>query len=249
MQLLGALLLVSSAIFGVLTSGAGASSLSNGTVAIKNASGDAVATNPLSNHQVVTVSVGPNSTLSRSSLEAAGFPSGAGAIEIVQCADPGGQVANLPTSSAQCEPGTTDAVTNHQQDGSLVDTGYTIFALPDPKELGASNGTVCDDAEHQCVLGLFSNSNDFTKPHLFSAPFQVVSTNASSGATSGSPQGSPATGSASSQGASAEVSVPPATLANTGGPTIWPWLVGAGALLLVVGTTLRYRERTAAGRR
>jgi hypothetical protein len=248
-QLIGGVLIVSSVIVGLFASHAGASSLSNGTVAIKTASGDSLATNPLSNHQVVIVSVGPNSTLNRSSLEAAGFPSGAGAIEIVMCADPGGQVANLPTSSDQCEPTTTDAVTTHQPDGSLVDSGYTIFALPDPKELGASNGTVCDDAGHQCVLGLFSNSNDFTKPHLFSAPFQVASTSANNGAGSASANGSSGTGSASSHGASADVSVPPATLADTGGPTIWPWLVGAGAILLVVGTALRYRHRPAAGGR
>jgi hypothetical protein len=249
LQLIGAVLIVSSVIVGLFASHAGASSLSNGTVAIKTASGGSLATNPLSNHQVVTVAVGPNSTLSRSSLEAAGFPSGAGALEIVMCADPGGQVANLPSSSSQCEPTTTDAVTNHQPDGSLVDSGYTIFALPDPNELGASNGTVCDDADHQCVLGIFSNTNDFNKPHLFSAPFQVVSTSANSGATSATAHGSSGTGSASSHGASANVSVPPATLADTGGPTIWPWLVGAGAILLVVGTTLRYRDRTVAHRR
>jgi hypothetical protein len=181
-------------------------------------------------------------------LEAAGFPSGAGAIEIVMCADPGGQVANLPTSPNQCEPTTTDDVTNHQPDGSLVDTGYTIFALPDPNELGASNGTACD-AEHQCVLGLFSDTNDFNKPHLFSAPFQVVATSGNGGAASANTHGSSGTGSASTHGASADVSVPPASLANTGGPTVWPWLVGAGAILLVVGSTLRYRDRRVAGRR
>jgi hypothetical protein len=247
-QLTGAVLIVSSVIVGVFVSHAGATSLSSGAVAIKVASGDSVATNPLSNHQVVNVTVGPNSTLSRSSLEAAGFPSGAGAIEIVMCADPGGLIANLPTSPNQCEPTTTDAVTNHQPDGSLVDSGYTIFALPDPNELGASNGTVCDSA-HQCVLGLFSNSNDLTKPHLFSAPFQVLATSANSGNASATTTTSSGAGSASPHGASADVSVPSATLADTGGPTIWPWLAGAGAILLVVGTTLRHRERTVTGRR
>lgn len=249
LQLVGAVLIVSSVIIGLFASHAGASSLSNGPVTIKIASGASVATNPLSNHQLVTVSVGPNSTLSQNSLEAAGFPSGAGAIEIEMCADPGGQQVNLPTSPNQCEPTTTDAVTSKQPDGSLVDSAYTIFALPDPNELGASNGTTCNDAEHECVLGLFSNSNDFNKPHLFSAPFQVVLTSAKSGTTSAGANGSSHSGSAASGGASADVSVHPATLADTGGPTVWPWLVGAGAVLLVVGTTLRYRERTAAARR
>jgi hypothetical protein len=32
-------------------------------------------------------------------------------------------------------------------------------------------------------------------------------------------------------------------LANTGGPTWWPWLLGAGVLLLVVGSSMRYLRR------
>ncbi len=243
LQLLGAVLVVTAVIVGLFASHAGASDLSNGTVTIKVASGNSVATNPLVNHQLVTVSVGPNSTLSRSSLEAAGFPSGAVPIKILECADPGGQPTTLPTKPTQCEPETVDASASLQEDGSVLDSGYTIYALPDPTDLGVSNGTVCD-AEHQCVLGIFSNQNDLSKPHLFSAPFQVASTSTSAGATSTSTPSSSGAGSASG-GASAAVSVPSATLADTGGPTLWPWLLGAGGILLVVGTALRSLRRPA----
>jgi hypothetical protein len=244
LQLLGAVLVITSVIVGVFTSHAGASALTNGTVTLKM--GNSVATDPLANHQPVTVSVGPNSTLSRSSLEAAGFPSGAVTMKILQCADPGGQAANLPTKPTDCEPSTIDAGASLQEDGSVLDPGYTIYALPDPAELGVSNGTLCD-TQHQCVLGIFSNQNDFSKPHLFSAPFQVTPTSTSGGATPTSTPSTPSSSGAGSAsgGASAAVSVPPGTLANTGGPILWPWLLGAGGILLVGGTALRFLRRPA----
>jgi hypothetical protein len=239
LQFLGAVLVVTSVIVGLFASHAGASSLSNGTVTIEGP-GNTVATNPLSNHQNVTVSVAPNSTLSRSSLEAAGFPSGAVLIKILECADPGGLAANLPKSERQCEPETIDPNGTADENGSMVESGYEIFALPDEAELGPSSGTVCD-LEHQCVLGIFTNQLDFTKPHLFSAPFLVTPTITSASTSSGSTS----TAGSASSGASAAVSVPPATLANTGGPSLWPWLLGAGVILLVAGTVLRGFRRPA----
>ena len=245
LQILGAVLVVSSIIVGVFSSHAGAAQLTNGTVTLKISSSGAVATNPLANHEVVDLSVAANSTLSRSSLEDAGFPSGAVVIKVLECADPDGQEANLPKKPTDCEPETIDSVPGAQENGSLFLKGFTMYALPDPVDLGVSNGTVCD-AQHQCVLGFFSNQNDFSKPHLFSAPFQVVSSGASTGASgngTGSTSGSGASSSASTGGASPEVSVPAATLANTGGPTLWPWLLGAGGVLLLVGSALRRVHR------
>ena len=196
LQLLGAVLVVSSIVVGVFASHAGAAALTNGMVALKDGSSGAVATNPLVNHQVVDLSVAANSTLNRSSLEAAGFPSGAVPIKVLECSDIGGQVTNLPKKPTDCEPETIDAVAGAQQNGSLFVKGFTIYALPDPVDLGVSNGTVCDDAEHQCVLGFFSNQNDFSKPHLFSGPFQVTSTGTSNGAGSTNGSGASSSGSA-----------------------------------------------------
>jgi hypothetical protein len=252
LQLLGAVFVVISVVLGVFASHAGASSLTNGTVTLKVAGSSSVAVSPLADDKPITVSVAPNSTLSRSSLEAAGFPSGAVAIKIIECADPGGQTVNLPVKVTQCDPATLDASATLEEDGSVLDSGYTIYALPDVPVLGPSNGTLCDMA-HECVLGIFTNQNDFTKPHLFSAPFLVAATS-TSGATSASTPSSSGAGSASSgasssgassSGASAGVSVSSGTLANTGGPTLWPWLLGIGAILLVVGTALRFLRRPA----
>ncbi len=252
LQLLGAVLVFSSVIVGVFASHAGAVALSNGSVTIKIASNGSVATSPLPDGQVVDVSVAPNSTLSRSALEAAGFQSGAVPIKVLECTDLNGQAANLPTKPTDCEPTTIRAVGGAEANGSVLVKGYTIYALPDEADLGSSSGTVCDNTQHQCVLGLFSNQHDFTKPHVFSAPFQVtpsglpngaIATSAS-GSSSSSSSSSAGSGSASS-GASPGVSVPPATLANTGGPTLWPWLLGAGCVLLIAGSALRYLRRPA----
>jgi hypothetical protein len=251
LQILGAVLVVSSLFVALFASHAGAA-LSNGSVTIKIASSGSVATSPIADGQIVDVEVAPNSTFNSSSLSAAGFPSGAVPIKVLECADLDGLAANLPKSPTDCEPATIRAVSGSavDEDGSMLVTGYTIFALPDSADLGDSNGTVCDNTEHQCVLGIFSNQNSFTKPHLFSAPFQVTPSGLPNGALPAGALGSTNSSSASSSasatnGASAAVSVPAATLADTGGPTVWPWLLGVGCVLLVVGSTLRYLRRPA----
>jgi len=249
LQLLGAVLVVSSIIAGVFSTHASATPLTNGVVTLKVSPNGAVATTPLNNQQNVDVSVAANSTLSRSSLQSAGFPSGVVALKVLQCSDLNGQPANLPKKPTDCEPTTVQASADVAANGSFILQGYTIYALPDGADLGPSNGTTCDDGAHQCVLGIFSNQNDFTKPHLFSAPFQVVSTVASNSTgppstSGGSNSGGSSSGSASG-GVTPGVSVPPATLADTGSPTLWPWLLGAGSVLLVVGSLLRYSRRPA----
>jgi hypothetical protein len=246
LQLLGAILVLSAVIVGLTGSHASAATLSNGTVEIQMSSGGSVATSPLQNHATVNVLVGSNSTLNRSALQTAGFPSGtAPPIKVLECADPSGSAANLPKKSTDCDPTTIFSSTTVQDNGSVYASKYTIYALPDIEELGPSNGTVCD-ASHECVLGIFTDQNDFTKPHLFSAPFAVSATDAAAtGASGTSSTGSTSPGASTASGASAAVSVTPATLANTGGPTWWPWMLGVGLVLLVVGSTLRYLRRPA----
>ena len=244
LQLLGAVLVVSSVIVGVFASHAGAAGLSNGTVTIQTSSGS-TAQSPLADKQVVNVSVGPNSTLSRSSLEAAGFPSGVVGTKVIQCADPGGQ---LPQNLASCSATTLVNGGGPQENGSVSIEGVIIYKLPDVADLGPSNGTVCDD-QHECVLGIFSNQEDFSKPHLFSAPFVVTggtgTPSTSSSSTSSSATNSSGTSSAQTAGAGASpgVTVDPATLANTGAPNLWPWLLGTGCILLLLGSGLRYFRR------
>jgi hypothetical protein len=231
---------ISSVVVGVSSSHAGAAALSNGAVAVRTPNGE-LATNPLHHRDIVDVVVAPNSTFNRSALETAGFPSGAALIKVEECADPNGSPDNLPKKPSDCDPTTVFPTANLKDDGSVVLSRYRIYSVPDESDLGPSNGTVCDGT-HYCVLGLFTNQNDYTKPHLFSAPFEVTSTPA---ASTGTGSNSANFGLPSSHGASASVSLPPATLANTGGPEWWPWLLGIGFILLAVGTTLRYFRRPA----
>jgi hypothetical protein len=251
-QILGAVLVLSSVVVGLTSSHAGASTLSNGTVTIRTgssgstASSGSVATNPLQDQSLINVVVGPNSTLNRSSLEKAGFPSGATVIKILECADPGGSEANLPTKPTECDPNTTYPTANLQENGSVFLSKFRVYALPNESVLGPSNGTVCDGS-HQCVLGVFSNQNDFTKPFVFSAPFEVAPSQGTEtdAGTPASPTPGSATAGGGSTGASAAVSVSPSTLADTGGSEWWPWLLGVGLVLVVVGTVMRYIRRPA----
>jgi hypothetical protein len=241
-QVLGALLVVSSLAVALFSSGAGATSLSNNLVTVKVASSGAAAQNPLSDEENVDISVSANSQLSRSSLEAAGYPSGALPIKLLECADRQGPVANLPSKAADCEPGTIESTANLQANGSLLVKGFTVYALPDAHALGASNGTTCDES-HECVIGIFADQNDFSKPHIFSAPFQVTSSPTPTTTAAGSSTQGTSTKSATVSASVAADPASSATLANTGSPTVWPWLLGAGAALLIGGTGMRLNRR------
>ncbi len=111
--------------------------------------------------QTIKVSMGPNKIFVPYSL-----------INILECADPGGTVANLPTQYIQCDGNTIqgDSVII-QPNGSFSESDYTVYKLPS-RALGEGPTyiPVCDTT-HQCVLFVTENQNDFTKPKVFSHPF------------------------------------------------------------------------------
>jgi hypothetical protein len=112
----------------------------------------------------VSVSIGPNSVFTPSSR-----------VNILECADPGGSVANLPKSDSTCDgntiQGNTILVTAN---GSTSDQDYTIYLLPSP-ELGeqSNNQPICNQT-NPCVLYVGQNQNDFTAPKVFSTPFTIA---------------------------------------------------------------------------
>lgn len=96
-------------------------------------------------------------------------------IEVLECADPGGQTANLPTSDLTCDgntaPGFSILV---NKDGSFSTNRYQVYSLPnvvlgEPKD----NEPVCN-ATHMCVLYVGQDQTNFRAPHVFSAPFAVT---------------------------------------------------------------------------
>ena len=72
-------------------------------------------------------------------------------------------------------------------DGSFTLTNYPVYALPDSVSLGeSSGGPVCGStAATECILYIGDNFNDFTKPHLWSAPFFISANGNDLGANPG----------------------------------------------------------------
>ena len=113
--------------------------------------------------QTVSVTVGPNSLFAPNTR-----------VVILECADPGGSVADLPTGFIDCDGNTIQGDTVMvQANGSFAESSYTIYALPN-RALGESstNIPVCS-ATQPCVLFVGEDQNDFTQPKVFSKPFTV----------------------------------------------------------------------------
>jgi len=113
--------------------------------------------------QTVTVSMGANNKFKPYSH-----------VNIVQCADPGGIKANLPTKFIQCDENTIQADTVVvEPGGSFKEKAFTFFALPS-RSLGESKGgiPICNQT-HQCVLLVSEYQTDLSKPHVFSHAFTV----------------------------------------------------------------------------
>ena len=175
--------------------------------------------------QVVRVSVGANRTFTPNSR-----------VVILECADPGGSVANLPTSFSACDENTIqpDTTVVHA-DGSFSETAYTIYALPNAQLGEQANWQPVCGANHPCVLFVGEDQNDFSQAKAFSAAFEVNGSAAAPTAPASGPSGAaaaPATASAAAP-ASAAVSLAPSQLAFTG---LSDWAAGLVALgLLLVG--------------
>ncbi len=132
--------------------------------------------------QIIEASVAANTT----------FGSRVG-ISIIECADPGGSVANLPTSAANCDgqtlPGDTiltgtDGSFDYLAGGNAGNySGLTMFLLPSTALGEPANANPKCDATHACVLYIGTNQNDFTQPKVFSSPFYV-----SASAPAGTPE-------------------------------------------------------------
>ncbi len=193
--------------------------------------------------QIVSVSVGPNSVFTPRVR-----------VNIIECADPGGTVANLPTSFVDCDGNTIQADSVIvQSDGSFTEKAYTLYAVPSAA-LGESptNLPVCS-ATSACVLFVGEDQNDFSKPKVFSQPFTITPSaetsvvqpggTGASGTTGGEPASGGTASGATSADASADVSLPAASLAFTGMPTGAPLIVALGIGLVGLGIIGRRAAR------
>ena len=108
-------------------------------------------------------------------------------VNILECADPDGTVANLPTSPSACDGNTIQGDTVYvNTNGSVFESSYHVYALPDTTSLGEPSGglPVCDLSD-ECVLYVGENQNDFTQPHVFSQAFYVAPASGDTGTPAG----------------------------------------------------------------
>ncbi len=156
-------------------------------------------------------------------------------VNIIECADPGGSAANLPTSLSTCDANTVEADTVLvQPDGSFVENGYTLYALPNEVLGEQSNWQPVCNPTHQCVLYVGEDQNDFTQPKVFSAPF-AFTTAAPAIVVGGAATTTPTTPTTTTPAVSTGVSLAPSTLAFTGAPDSALWLTVSGLSLIGAG--------------
>jgi hypothetical protein len=180
---LAALLVAFSAVFIAVGSASGGATLVSTDGVTTLATTGTVTPGPYTSGQAITITGTANSTLSNANLVANAVPGQAtgnptGAFYFEECADPGGTVANLPTTSSGCEAATVDFTSVQKDaDGSFDNPSYTVYDLPDLATLGnATMVGTCDVAPNTCVIGIFAENpgtTGFSYPHLFSAPFNI----------------------------------------------------------------------------
>jgi LPXTG-motif cell wall-anchored protein len=189
--------------------------------------------------EAVTVSVGPNSV----------FTPHAG-IHILECADPGGTVANLPQDDSSCDGNTIQPNSVLvSPNGSFSAANYVIYRLPNSVLGEQTNFQPVCNATNPCVLYIGQSQNDFTAPKIFSSPFSVASSSSSgasappanavgSSATSSSASPVPASAGGGHTSAPSSMSQAIGSLAQTGAQNL-EWLTIIGAVTLVLGTAGR----------
>ena len=197
----------------------------------------AIPSGPLHGSQVITVT-------------GSGFPVRAQdptGLQMLECSDPDGSSANLPTDATYSCDGATSSPNQINTDAKgTFSVAYTVFALN-----SVTGGSDIDcDASHFCVLWVgIDYNNAFTSgPHAFSRPFEVTGTSASSSSSSDTAAPPPTEGAGAPAGSAVAApgvvpisgtSADTGTLASTGvSGELW-WLVLLGLVMAVGGTVGR----------
>ena len=91
-------------------------------------------------------------------------------VQILECSDPGGSGANLPTTAASCDGATVDPLPVYTDANGGFSARYTFYSLKNAH--GASN--INCDATHFCVLWVGVDYNQqFLAIHAFSTAFKI----------------------------------------------------------------------------
>ncbi|MHB8681858.1 MAG: hypothetical protein ACYDA2_07170 [Acidimicrobiales bacterium] len=163
---------------------------------------------------------------------------------VLECADPGGKAANLPTDDSECDGATQYPKTVlFGHDGSARIPDYQLFELPNAALGEQSNAAlVCGTRADPCVLYVGLDQNDFTQPKVFSAPFYFSGPPEVPFRSAAATPAAPATAPASVGGSPTPPPSGP-SLAFTGPSSGIVGVAGTGVLLAAGGTVLRRRLR------
>ncbi len=133
----------------------------------------------------VTIPAGDPHDQQTITVTGTGFPSHVKdptGMQILECSDPGGTTANLPTSNLFCDGSTINpSQINTDAQGSFT-AKYTVYSLD-----STHTSNISCDKTHFCVLWVGVDYNqDFFGPHAFSTAFEVggVATTGGSGSSS-----------------------------------------------------------------
>lgn len=186
----------------------------------------------------VTIPVGPFRDGQTIVVSGSGFPGHAqvpAGLQIIECSDPQGSPANLPTDPAMgCEGITVNPGQINTDASGRFHASYPIAAL----STSAGTSSIDCDATHACVLWVGTDFNNafLSGPHAFTVPFTVTGGGAMSpSTTAASASGIPTATSSVSAAATSSAKSNGASLASTGLPGLVLWFVGLGVALAAVG--------------
>lgn len=121
----------------------------------------------------VTIPAGSPKNLQVITVTGSGFPvhdKDPTGLAILECADPGGTVAKLPSSALTCDGSTTSPLQINTDSQGNFTAKYRVFAL---STVNAESNINCNKT-HFCVLWVGVDFNgDFLGPHAFSNAFEV----------------------------------------------------------------------------
>ncbi len=120
----------------------------------------------------VTIPAGDPHNEQTITVTGTGFPSHAKyptGMQILECSDPGGTAANLPTSNLFCDGSTINPSQINQDAQGSFSAKYTVYSLN-----STHTSNISCDKTHYCVLWVGVDYNqDFFGPHAFSTAFEV----------------------------------------------------------------------------
>jgi hypothetical protein len=188
---------------------------------------------------VVTIATGPFVNGQNIAVSGSGFPTRAQdptGLQIIECSDPDGSPANLPTDpSLGCEGITVNPGQVNTDSAGRFHASYAVAML----STGAGTSSIdCDDT-HECVLWVGTDYNNafLSGPHAFSTPFRVSAGSATAPTTTPVPTPTTAvpTSSGTTSPATSSDVAGVGSLASTGPPGLVLWLVGLGVPMVLLG--------------